>query len=137
MKKILLSTVVLVSLTFAGGFMDKGMSKDMHVMLLSEKVLTEGQNILNVKLNRGSQSGAVVNAKDVRIKFFMPEMPGMPYMESKDICKKSDEKFECSVNFAMSGTWQYQLFIKDENNKAYKYKGSVNLGQSSSMHHNH
>jgi phenolic acid decarboxylase len=67
----------------------------------------------------------------------MPEMPGMPYMESKEICKKIDNLFECNVNFAMNGTWQYQLFIKDDNNKDYVYKGSVNLGQSSSMHSHH
>ena len=137
MKKVFLGSVLLSTLAFAGGFMDMGMSKDMHVMLSSDKVLTEGQNRVVVELNRGSKDGATVNAKDVRIKFFMPEMPGMPYMESKDICKKSGDKFECSVNFSMGGTWQYHLFIEDEKNKKYKYKSSVNLGQSSSMHSHH
>lgn len=137
MKKFFLATVMISSLAFANGFTDMGMSKDMHIMLSSDKVLTEGQNKIKVELNRNDQNGAIINAKDVRIKFFMPEMPGMPYMESKDICKKSSAHFECSVNFPMSGTWQYQLFIKDENNKNYKHRGSVNLGQSSMMHHNH
>lgn len=137
MKKVLLSAVLLSSLSFAGGFMDMGMSGDMHVMLSSDKVLSEGQNKIKIELNKGDHGGKVVNAKDVRVKFFMPEMPGMPYMESKDICKKSGESFECNVNFGMNGTWQYQVFIKDEQNKDYKYKGSVNLGQASSAHNHH
>lgn len=134
MKKVLLSAVFLSSLSFAGGFMDMGMSGDMHVMLSSDKVLSEGQNKIKIELNRGEHGGKVVDAKDVRVKFFMPEMPGMPYMESKDICKKTGKYFECNANFAMGGTWQYQVFIKDENGKDYKHKGSVNLGQSSSSH---
>lgn len=134
MKKIFSSIAVLATLSFAGGFMDMGMSGDLHVMLSSEKVLSEGQNKIKVELNRGMHGGVAVDARDVRVKFFMPEMPGMPYMETKDICKKTENNFECNVNFGMNGTWQYQLFIKDENGKDYKYKGSVNLGQASSMH---
>ncbi len=134
MKKIFFSTVVLATLSFAGGFMDMGMSGDLHVMLSSDRVLNEGQNKIKVELNKGEHGGKIVNAKDVRVKFFMPEMPGMPYMESKDICKKTENHFECNVNFAMGGTWQYQVFIKDENGKDYKHKGSVNLGQASSGH---
>ena len=134
MKKIFSSMAVLATLSFAGGFMDMGMSGDLHVMLSSDRVLSEGQNRIKVELNRGMHGGKVVDAKDVRVKFFMPEMPGMPYMESKDICKKVQNNFECNVNFGMGGTWQYQVFIKDEKGKDYKHKGSVNLGQASSMH---
>lgn len=137
MKKFMVGSMLLSTLCFGGGFMQMGMSDDIHVMLSSQKVLSEGENKIKVELNRDSHSGANVAAKDVRIKFFMPQMPGMPYMETKDICKKSNKAFECKVNFSMGGTWQYQLFIKDENNEEYKYKGSVNLGQDSSQHHHH
>lgn len=134
MKKILISVALLSTLCFAGNFMEMGKVGDLHVMLSSDKVLSMGENRIKVELNKGEHGGEVVIAKDVRIKFFMPEMPGMPYMELKDICKKTGDNFECSVNFAMNGTWQYQLFIKDDKNKDYKYKGSATLGQSSSAH---
>lgn len=134
MKKILISVALLSTLCFAGNFMEMGKVGDLHVMLSSDKVLSMGENRIKVELNKGEHGGEVVIAKDVRIKFFMPEMPGMPYMELKDICKKTGDSFECSVNFAMNGTWQYQLFIKDDKNKDYKYKGSATLGQSSSAH---
>lgn len=134
MKKFIASMLLCASLSFAGGFMDMGMSGDLHVMLSSDKALSQGQNRIKIELTKGSHDGASVVAKDVRVKFFMPEMPGMPYMESKDICKKVQNHFECSVNFAMDGTWQYQVFIKDEQGRDYRYRGSANLGQASSAH---
>lgn len=138
MKKSILGVFVISSLAFGAGFMDMSNSGDLHIMLSSEKVLSEGDNKITVELERGGHGGKKVDANDVRIKFFMPEMPGMPYMESKDICKKVSSNFECKINFSMNGTWQYQIFIKDENNKEYKQKGSVNLGHASShSHHNH
>ncbi|HUH42879.1 MAG: FixH family protein [Sulfurimonas sp.] len=136
MMKTVLGLILVWSFAQAEGFMDMKDSDGLHAMLSSTRVLSEGENKIKVELNRGEHGGAVVDAKEVRIKFFMPQMPGMPYMESKDICKKVDGSFECNINFAMSGTWQYQLFVKDETGKDYKYKGSVNLGQASSMHHN-
>jgi len=140
MKKSLLGTLLLSSLAFGAGFMSMVDTKDLHIMLSSEKVLSEGDNTIVVELNRDGHGGDVVVAKDVRIKFFMPEMPGMPYMESKDICKKVGSNFECKINFSMNGTWQYQIFIKDDKGVDYKERGSVNLGHASNhdhSHHNH
>lgn len=135
MRKVVVGMVLVSSFAFGDAFMDMKDSDGLHAMLSSKRVLSEGENKIKVELNRGEHGGEVVVAKDVRIKFFMPEMPGMPYMEYKDVCKKMDDSFECSVNFSMNGTWQYQLFVKDENGKDYRYKGSVNLGQASSHHH--
>jgi hypothetical protein len=138
MKKSILGTLILSSLSFGAGFMDMKNVDDLHIMISSEKVLSEGNNKLKVELNRSGHGGSIVEANDVRIKFFMPAMPGMPYMESKDVCKKVDSTFECNINFAMNGTWQYQIFVKDENDKSYKQKGSVNLGHASSgSEHSH
>ncbi|EQB35374.1 hypothetical protein M947_08815 [Sulfurimonas hongkongensis] len=137
MKKIIISLLVISSLAFGAGFMDMKDSKDLHIMISSDKVLSEGDNMIVVELNRGGHDGEKVDAKDVRIKFFMPEMPGMPYMESKDICKKVSSYFECNINFPMNGTWQYQIFIKDNKGTDYKQRGSVNLGQASSSNHSH
>ncbi len=135
MKKSLILLCLIGSLSFGAGFMDMGMSDDIHVMLSSKKVLSEGENSIKIELNRDHHGGAIIKAKDVRVKFFMPEMVGMPYMETKDICKSSSNAYKCKVNFAMGGTWQYIVFIKDEDGEEYKYKGSVTLGQESSHQH--
>ncbi len=126
--------LTLAVLTYGAGFMDMGMSGNTHIMLSSDKVLSVGENSITVELNAGAHGGERIRADDVRIKFFMPEMPGMPYMESKDICKNVDNRYQCRVNFGMNGTWQYQLFVKGANGQDFKYKGSVNLGQASSGH---
>ncbi len=89
----------------------------------SEKSLIVGNNELLVTLHK---DGKKVDAK-VKVKFFMPQMPGMPYMESKNKGKTTDGTYKSKINFSMSGTWQYQLKFKTEDKKVHKVKGSVNL----------
>lgn len=62
-----------------------------------------------------------------KIKFFMPKMPGMPYMEFEDKAKLVGDKYKLDVNFSMGGTWQYQLKVKTSDGKIHKIRGSVNL----------
>jgi hypothetical protein len=89
----------------------------------SQKPLIVGTNTILVELFK---DGKPVDAK-VKVKFFMPEMPGMPYMESKDKGLIKAGKGALKVNFSMSGTWQYQLKFKSEDDVVHKVKGSVNL----------
>lgn len=94
------------------------------VSLSSEKPLITGNNTMDIKLMVDGKP--VTNAK-VKIKFFMPEMPGMPYMEFKTKGKLINDKYKVNVNLSMSGTWQYQLKFKTEDGKIYKTRGSVNI----------
>lgn len=132
--KIATVLVALSSFIYGAGFIDMGMKDNIHIMLSSQKVLSVGENRITIELNEGGHGGNQIKASDVRIKFFMPEMPGMPYMESKDICKNSDNRYRCNINFSMEGTWQYQLFITVSEDTKLKYRGSVNLGQTSEHH---
>jgi hypothetical protein len=50
-----------------------------NVKLTSTKALVAGSNEFLVELSKDSK---VVETAKVKAKFFMPEMPGMPYMES-------------------------------------------------------
>ena len=61
------------------------------------------------------------------MKFFMPEMPGMPYMEYIGKAKLVDGKYKMLINFSMSGTWQFHLMFKTEDGKVHKIRSSVNL----------
>jgi chitinase len=89
----------------------------------SQKPLIVGNNTLLVHLFKDKKA---IDAK-VKVKFFMPEMPGMPYMESKDKSVIKEGKGRLKVNFSMGGTWQYQLKFKTEDEKVHKVKGSINL----------
>lgn len=94
------------------------------VKLTSEKSLVVGDNFVFVQL---SQDGKILTSAKVKAKFFMPEMPGMPYMEFKDKGKLVGDKYKMLINFSMGGTWQYHLKFKTEDGKVHTVRGSVNL----------
>jgi hypothetical protein len=94
------------------------------VSLKSEKSLVVGDNTFLVTLSK--DGNAVTDAK-VKVKFFMPEMPGMPYMEQTAKAELVDGKYKMLINFSMSGTWQYHLMFKTQDGKVHKIRSSVNL----------
>lgn len=94
------------------------------IKLSSQKSLTVGLNTFFVEL---SKDGKTITSAKVKAKFYMPEMPGMPYMEFKDKAKLVDGKYKMNINFSMGGTWQYQLMFKTEDGKVHKLRGSVNI----------
>ena len=94
------------------------------VLLTSQKPLVVGNNAITVTLSKANKP---VDDVKVKIKFFMPEMPGMPYMEYKTKLKKEKAQYKGMVNFSMGGTWQYQLKFKDNAGKVHTIRGSVNL----------
>lgn len=94
------------------------------VSLKSEKSLVVGDNIFFVTLSKDNVS--VTDAK-VKAKFFMPEMPGMPYMEYEGKGQLVDGKYKLLINFSMNGTWQYHLLFKTKDGEVHKIRSSVNL----------
>ena len=95
-----------------------------NVKLTSSKALVVGSNELLVELSKDSK--VIENAK-VKAKFFMPEMPGMPYMESESEATLVNGVYKLNINLPMSGTWQYQLKFKTDDGVVHTIKGSVNL----------
>jgi len=98
--------------------------KGVDVLIKSTNSLVVGSNDFVVTL---SKNGKSINDAMVKVKFFMPSMPGMPYMESVVKAKSANGKYILSINLSMGGTWQYQLRFKTSDGKKYKLKGSVNL----------
>ncbi|MGM0518927.1 MAG: FixH family protein [Campylobacterota bacterium] len=121
---------VVVSLLFTLGVLNaQPLSEELQkgdytVKITSSKSLTVGNNDIYVQLFKDNK--AVTDAK-VKSKFFMPEMPGMPYMEYKDKANLVGNKYKMTINLAMSGTWQYQLKFKTKQEKIYTLRGKVNL----------
>ena len=121
---------LLTILTLTFGFLNaepifqEGEKNGYKIVLKSEKSLVVGDNIFFVTLLKDGKN--FTNAK-VKAKFFMPEMPGMPYMEFKDKAKLIENKYQMKINFSMGGTWQYHLLFKTEDGKVHKIRSSVNL----------
>ena len=101
-----------------------GQKDGINVTLKSSKALVVGSNEFLVKLSKDSK--VIENAK-VKAKFFMPEMPGMPYMESESEATLVNGVYKLNINLPMGGTWQYQLKFKTEDGVVHTIKGSVNL----------
>ena len=73
-----------------------------------------------------TKNGKPVTGAKVEMKIYMPEMPGMPYMEETKIMRESSNLYSGNINFSMGGTWQVKIFI-EKDGKKYKYSSSVIL----------
>ena len=99
-------------------------TNDYKVTVSSKKPLVSGNNPIAITIEKDNK--VLTNAK-VKAKFFMPQMPGMPYMEYKTKCALKKKKFHCNINLSMGGTWQYQIKFKTSDGKIHKIRGSVNI----------
>ena len=72
--------------------------------------LVKGNNELSVKVTDGSGK-AVTDAK-VKVRFFMPPMPGMAPMSSKTEAVLKGDVYRFSANADMEGTWKTEIVIE-------------------------
>jgi hypothetical protein len=122
--KLFAGLLIAFNLVHADPLLQEGSKNGYDVKLSSEKSLVVGSNDIFIEL---SKNDVVLSDAKVKIKFYMPEMPGMPYMEYEGKGKLVDGKYIVKINFAMGGTWQYQLKFKTEDGKVHKIRGSVNI----------
>ena len=122
--KAVLALFLAVGILNADPLLQEGNKNGYDVKLSSEKSLVVGSNDISIELLK---DGEILSDAKVKIKFFMPEMPGMPYMEDEQKGKLVDGVFMLKTNFSMSGTWQYQLKFKTSDGKVHKIRGSVNI----------
>jgi hypothetical protein len=122
--KAFLALMITVGFLNAQPIEQNGNKNGYDVKLTSEKSLIVGNNDFIIEL---SKDGMAITDAKVKLKVFMPEMPGMPYMEFTDKAKLVDGKYKLMINFSMAGTWQYQLKFKTADNEVHTLRGSVNL----------
>ena len=122
--KIMMVLVIAVSFLKAEPIKQSGEKDGYDVILTTKKSLVVGDNEFFVELQKDEK---VVTTAKVKVKFFMPEMPGMPYMEYEDEATLVDEKYKVNINLSMGGTWQYMIKFKTEDGAVHSIKSSVNL----------
>ncbi len=133
MKKFLKLTLILTlglffvacndDATSSKGFTKSGKAGSLSVTYSSDKPLVVGDNTIKVLV---SENGKALTGAKVELKIFMPEMPGMPYMEEVKSMTADGDSYSGNVNFSMGGTWQVKIFI-EKDGKKYKYSSSVIL----------
>ena len=103
------------------GFSKQGKAGGLDVVFSSDKPLVVGDNSIDVAV---SKDGKPIHGAKVEMKIFMPEMPGMPYMESVELMKPNGDLYSGNVNLSMGGTWQVKIFIEADGKK-YKMSSSI------------
>ena len=126
MKKIILAFVVMFSTVFLNADMisQNGLKDGYEVKLYTKNTPISGNNDFYVTIKKDENK--VENVK-VKIKVFMPAMPGMPFMEYKTKAKLVDGEYKMMINFSMGGTWQYHLKFKTSDDMIHTVRGSVNI----------
>ena len=105
------------------GFTKSGKAGSLAVTYSSAKPLVTGDNTINVSITK---DGKALTGAKVEFKTFMPEMPGMPYMEEVKTMTANGDNYTANVNFSMGGTWQVKIYI-EKDGKKYKHSSSVIL----------
>jgi len=103
------------------GFSKQGKAGGLDVVFSSDKPLVVGDNSIDIAVSKG---GKPIYGAKVEMKIFMPEMPGMPYMESVQLMKPNGDLYSGNVNLSMGGTWQVKIFIEADGKK-YKMSSSI------------
>ncbi|HHD75885.1 MAG TPA: copper resistance protein [Campylobacterales bacterium] len=133
MKKLLqLLSVMTISLFFVAcgggeaesqGFTKSGKAGSLDITYSAEKPLVVGDNIMKVSI---TENGKPLTGAKVEMKVFMPEMPGMPYMDYIKVLDADGDAYSGSINYSMGGTWQVRIFV-EKDGKNYKHSSSVIL----------
>ncbi len=122
---MILTTMLALTALNAAAFEKTAKFKTTQVVYSAEKPLVVGTNELHLMLTK---KGQAVGDAQVIVKVFMPEMPGMPYMEYVANAQAvGNGKYKATVNFSMGGTWQIHIFVHTPDGKKQRIKSSVNL----------
>ena len=120
----LIATVLLGATLLQGAAFEKvAKSRATQIQITSEKPLSTGNNTIHLEVGHKNYKDSTM-----KVKVFMPAMPGMPYMESVSEAKSlGNGKFETNVNISMNGTWQVHIFLTPKTGKKVRAKTSFNI----------
>jgi len=124
MKKLLISLLLTAGLAFAAGLSQSGKAGDMDVTVTTDKPLFVGVNNFKIKVTKG---GAEVKDAAVKLKVFMPEMPGMPAMGEEVDAKAASDGYDAKISFCMKGGWQVTTTVVEKGGRTKKYRFNVNF----------
>jgi len=128
MKKILgvfLAVALSLSAVFAADALSKkGMAGPLEVEYSSEKPLSQGMNMINIKIK---ENGKEIKDAKVSVTAAMPAMPGMPAMEQTSEAMFVNGAYMAHVVLSMNGTWQLNIVVETSDGKKQRLKSSVNL----------
>ena len=124
MKKSLIILALAAAALFAAPVNQSGKADDIDVKVTTDKDMNVGANTFKIKLSKAGQE--IKDAK-VKIRLFMPEMPGMPAMSEDAEAKYVGDSYVVTPSFSMGGGWQVTVTVTQKAQKAKRYKFNVNI----------
>lgn len=122
--KLFIALFLSMSLANANSLEEKISVDGYDVILTSKRDLSAGSNEFYAKITK---DGKIVEDAKLKAKFFMPEMPGMPYMEHEGNGTFEKDSYKFMINFCMDGTWQYNIRFKTADDKIHSLRSSVSF----------
>lgn len=123
LSKLILTLLVGATFLQGAAFEKVAKSRATQIMISSEKPLSTGNNTINLEVGHKNYKNS-----SMKVKVFMPAMPGMPYMESVSDAKSlGNGKFTTNINLSMGGTWQVHIFLTPLSGKKVRAKTSINI----------
>ena len=121
----ILTMLLTLGFSYAAGFEKSAKFRTTTVHMSSQKPLTIGINSVTFDI---TQKGKALDGAEVKVKIFMPAMPGMPRMEATSFTKSlGNGQYSADLAFSMGGTWQIHIFVITDDGKKYRIKSSVNI----------
>lgn len=120
--KLFIALFLSANILNADAINEKLEANGYELELISKRDLSAGSNEFFAKITK---DGKVVEDAKLKAKFFMPEMPGMPYMEHEGTGEFQNGAYRFIINFCMNGTWQYNIRFKTSDEKVHSAKSSV------------
>jgi hypothetical protein len=119
--KISLFLAFLIT-TLQAQMLHKSFTQDgFNITLSSLQPLHVGDNALQIKIQNTQKA-------KIKVRIFMPAMPGMPAMQNIAYAKqRSDGSYKANVNLSMHGTWQVYLYIIAPHGKHLLIKSFLNF----------
>ncbi|KIM11971.1 MAG: hypothetical protein KU37_03755 [Sulfuricurvum sp. PC08-66] len=121
MSKLIFTLLLALSAMWGAAYEKSLSTQGVALTLTSAQPLVVGNNTFHLAFANAQ------NIQEVSIKAFMPEMPGMPYMEDVVTAMPKAGSFTSVVNFSMGGTWQLHIFVTLKEGKKVRLKTAIHL----------
>lgn len=123
LTKAFIITLLGATLLQAAAFTQNIHSYGVNATVSSNQALSAGSNTIVVKLD-----GAQYNGAKVKLRAFMPAMPGMPAMRSvANAVSLGNGRYKARLNLSMAGTWQLFIYITTKSGEHKLVKTFLNF----------
>ena len=124
MKKSILALIISAVALFAAPINQSVKAGDIDVKVSTEKSIASGPCSFKITLSKNSKE---IRDASVKLKIWMPEMPGMPAMGEEVDAKIGADGYVATPSFCMNGGWQVTVTVVEKGQKAKKYRFNVNF----------